>query len=63
MDSSFGFGRGFAWVETAMPFLTKRFYLETLMLSILTARPKLKPLFALDIPVFYIYTRKPGTTA
>jgi hypothetical protein len=33
------------------------------MLSILTARPKLKPLFALDIPVFYIYTRKPGTTA
>jgi hypothetical protein len=36
MDPSFGFGRGFAWVETAMPFLTKRFYLETLMLSILT---------------------------
>jgi hypothetical protein len=63
MDSSFGFGRGFAWVETAMPFLTKRFYLEILVLSILTARPKLKPPFALGVPVFYACTRKPGTTA
>jgi hypothetical protein len=34
------------------------------MLSILTARPKLKPLFAWDTPVFiYICTREPGTTA
>jgi hypothetical protein len=58
MDSSFGFGRGFAWVETAMPFLTKRFYLETLMLSILTARPKIKAALCFGYPgVLYIHPK------